>query len=178
MKKISFLILTALCIQASAFAQQMEPKERAAFIAKEDFSKSKYKKVEKYGITKELSKTIISTPVIKQNIKDYSGVYKANGADYILTLNIDDANNITVTIKEAEANNSFETFSLKNVTIKNALFNAIKVDKEGTETPLEGVFIDKSDNGIIEFGLGIKLSKSITVNNAVNIDKFFFKKVD
>ncbi|MCW3107781.1 MAG: hypothetical protein JWQ09_2287 [Segetibacter sp.] len=177
MKKISFLIVTALCIQTFAFAQQTGPKERAAFIAKEDFSKSKYKKVEKYGITKELSKTIISTPAIK-HVKEYAGVYKANGADYILTLNIADEKNITGTIKEALENNNYETFTLKNISIDNALFKAVKISPDGKETPLEGVFIDKNDNGVIEFGLGLKLSKSITINNSVSIDKLFFKKVE
>ncbi|MCW3106664.1 MAG: hypothetical protein JWQ09_1170 [Segetibacter sp.] len=178
MKKISFLIATAFCIQVSVFAQQMEPKERAAFIAKEEFSKSKYRKVEKYGITKEKSKVIISTPVIKQDIKEYAGVYKANGHDYMLTLNIEDEKKITGTIKEPAANNNYATFTLKNISIDNALFKAVKVSGDGTETPLEGVFIDKSDDGVVEFGLGLKLLKSITINKGANTDKLFLKKVE
>ncbi len=176
MKNIIFLLAALLTIKKSS-AQDMQAKERAELIARESFSKSKYKKMEKYGITKEMSKVIISTPVIKKDIKDYSGAYKANGFDYTLTLNVADAKNITGTIKEAE-NNVIQNFTLKNITIKDALFKAVKVNTDGIETALEGVFIDKNDNGSHDFGLGIKLPESITINNALQIDKLFFKKVE
>lgn len=177
MKNIIFL-LTAILVVKNSSAQDIQAKERAEFIAKESFSKSKYKKMEKYGVTKEMSKVIISTPVIKNNIKDYSGVYKANGPDYTLTLNVNEAKNITGTIKEVNENNVIQNFTLKNITIDNALFKAIKVSAGGTETALEGVFIDKNDNGNHDFGLGIKLPESVTLNNALHIDKVFFKKVN
>ncbi|MEJ7676386.1 MAG: hypothetical protein WKG06_00590, partial [Segetibacter sp.] len=70
-KKTLFLFIAALStMNFSSSAQQMQPKERAEFIAKEDFSKRSTKKAEKYGITKEKSKVIISTPVIKENVKE------------------------------------------------------------------------------------------------------------
>lgn len=159
-------------------AQDMQPKERAELIAKESFSKSKYKKMEKYGVTKEMSKVIISTPVIKNDIKGYSGVYKATAPDYTLTLHIADAKNITGTIKEVTESNAIQNSTLKNITITDALFKAVKVNTDGTETALEGVFIDKNDNGNHDFGLGIKLSESITINNALHTDKLFFRKVE
>lgn len=177
MKKIIFL-LTAILVVKNSSAQDMQAKERAEFIAKESFSKSKYKKMEKYGVTKEMSKVITSTPVIKNNIKDYSGVYKANGPDYTLTLSVRDSKNITGSIREVDEKNALQNFILKNITINDALFKAIKVNTDGTETALEGVFIDKNDNGNHDFGLGIKLPESVTLNNALHIDKVFFKKVN
>jgi len=54
----------------------------------------------------------------------------------------------------------------------------VQVNANGSETPLEGVFINKNDNGQTEFGLGIKLSTSITIDNALHVDKLFFKKVE
>lgn len=178
MKKTLFLFIAALSIGYFSSAQQMQAKERAEFIAKEDFSKSKYKKVEKFGVTKEKSKVIISTPVIKENVKEYSGHYKVDAPDYIITLNIEDEKNIKGSIKEADGNNGYQTFELKNLIIQDALFKAEKINPDGSETPLEGVFIDKNNNGIVDFGLGLKLSKSITIANAIETNKLFFKKVN
>lgn len=177
MKKTLFLFIAALSIGYFSSAQQMQPKERAEFIAREDFSKSKYKKMEKYGVTKEKSKVIISTPVIKENVKEYSGLYKVDDPDYMITLNITDGKSIKGSIKEAGGINGYQTFELKNIIIQDALFKAEKINPDGSETRLEGVFIDKNNNGIVDFGLGLKLAKSVTIANAVETDKLFFKKL-
>jgi hypothetical protein len=177
MKKTLLLLFASLLFNHVSFSQGLSAKERAELIAQESFSKSKYMKKEKYGITKELNRVIVSTPVIQQNTADYSGVYKAYGFDCTLILNIEDDQKIQATLKENDGNKS-SAFSLKQITIKDALFKAIQVDADGSETPLEGVFINKNDNGRTEFGLGIKLSKSITKDDALQIDKLFFKKVD
>jgi len=178
MKKTILLLFASLFFNHITFSQQLSSKERAALIAKEYFSKSKYKKKEKYGITKEMNKVVISTPAIKKNVKEYSGVYKANGADYTIVLNTADKKNINGTLKEAGANNNYNIFTLKNITIEDALFKAVKINPDGTKSPLEGVFIDKNDNGTLDFGLGLKLSKSITINDALQTDKLFMKKVE
>ncbi len=177
MKKTSLLLFASLFFNHITFSQELTAKERAELIAGENFSKSKHLKKEKYGITKEVNKDIVSTPVIWQNVKDYAGVYKAYGFDYTLVLNIKDAPNIEGTIKENNGTNE-SAFPLKNITIKDALFKAIQVNADGTATPLVGVFINKNENGQTEFGLGIKLSKSITKDNALQIDKMFYKKVE
>ena len=178
MKKILLLLFTSLLFNHITFSQELSAKERAETIARENFSKSKYMKKEKFGVTKELNRVVVSTPVIEKNVKDYSGVYKAYGFDHTLTLNIKDAQNIQATLKENIGANSNSTSLLKNITINDALFKAVQVNADGTDTPLEGVFINKNDNGQTEFGLGIKLSKSITIDNALHIDKLFFKKVN
>jgi hypothetical protein len=177
MKKTMLLLFVSLSLSHIIFSQELNSKERAETIAREDFSKSKYLKKEKFGIIKELNRAIVSSPVIQQNVKDYSGLYKANGINYTLTLNAKDEHNIQGTLKESDgANNSIS--KLKDIIIKDALFKAVQVNADGTKTPLEGVFINKNDNGSTEFGLGIKLSKSIAINNAPQIDKLFFKKLD
>ncbi len=177
MKKTLILLFASLFFNHISFSQELNAKERAELIARENFSKSKHLKKEKFGITKEVNRTIISTPAIKQNVKDYSGVYKAIGFDYTLALSINDAQNIQATLTE---NNGTTTsaLQLKNITIKDALFKAIQANADGTTTPLEGVFINKNDNGQTEFGLGIKLLKSIIKDNALQIDKMFYKKVE
>jgi hypothetical protein len=176
MRKILIVLFTSLLFNHITFSQELNAKERAEFIARENFSKSKHLKKEKYGITKELNRVIVSTPVIKKNVQDYSGVYKANGFDQTLTLRADDAQKIQATLTTNGTNKS--AIQLGNITIKDALFKAIQVNADGTTTPLEGVFINKNDNGQTEFGLGINLVKNITKNDAPLIDKMFFKKVD
>ncbi len=177
MKKILIVLFTSLLFNHLAFSQELSSKERAEYIARENFSKSKYLKKEKYGITKELNRVIVSTPVIRQNVKDYTGVYKAHGFEHTITFSINDAQNVQAALTENSGTNNSAS-QLKNITIKDALFKAIQVNADGTTTPLEGVFINKNDNGQTEFGLGIKLLKSIIKDNAPQIDKMFFKKID
>ena len=100
MKKTLLLLFTSLLFNHITFSQELSAKERAETIARENFSKSKYMKKEKFGVTKELNRVVVSTPVIEKNVKDYSGVYKAYGFDHTLTLNIKDAQNIQATLKE------------------------------------------------------------------------------
>ncbi|MEJ7676385.1 MAG: hypothetical protein WKG06_00585 [Segetibacter sp.] len=77
----------------------------------------------------------------------------------MITLNIKDEKNIKGSIKEAGGNNGYQTFELKNIIIQDALFKAEKINPDGSITPLEGVFIDKNDNGTVGFGTRIKALK-------------------
>ncbi len=177
MRKTFIFLLLVLVNLFRANTQEVNSKVRAEIIAKENFSKSKHKKKEKYGITKEVNRVIVSSPVIKQNISEYSGVYQVHDLNYYIELKIKDKVNIEATWKEPDNTSSgFKIFYLKNISIRNALFTATKVSPEGVQELLEGVFINKNDNGIVDFGLGIKLPKSITLNG-LTMDKLFFKKV-
>lgn len=176
MKKIIVLLLTLVFFSQFGFSQQTE-KDRAALLAREEFSKSKYMKKEKYGITKELNKVIISTPVIKESLKDYSGIYKAVDVNYLLELKIENENNIQAILTEVDSNNNNRTYFLKNISIKDALFKATRINPDGAEIFLEGAFIDKNDNGKTDFGLGLILSNPLTIRNSINTDKLFFLKL-
>ncbi len=66
---------------------------------------------------------------------------------------------------------------LKNVSVNDAYFKAIKQNEDGTEENWEGVFINKRDNGNTEFGLGIKLQNPLPIADGVQTTKIFFKKV-
>ncbi len=175
MNKI-ILILICIWFNKPAISQQVTEKDRAAFLASNEFSKTKYLKKEKYGVSKELYKSIISTPVIKSDIKDYSGIYKAAGINYILDLNIESERNIQATITEIDSNSN-HTYSLLNISIKDALFTATRINSDGSKVFLEGVFIDKNDNGHVDFGLGIKLPNSITIRHSIHTGKIFFLKL-
>ncbi len=66
---------------------------------------------------------------------------------------------------------------LKDVSITDAFFHAVKQNADGTEELWEGVFINRSDNGNTEFGLGIKLEKPLQLTEYMAITRIFFKKV-
>ncbi len=172
----TILILICIWFNKPAISQQIPEKERASFLAREEFSKSKYMKKEKYGITKELSKVITSTPVIKENLKDYSGIYNASDVRYSIGLKIRDEKNIQATLTEIDSNSINHIYSLKNISIKDALFKATRINPDGSEFFLEGVFIDKNDNGHIDFGLGLKLLDPLTIRHTIHTDKIFLLK--
>lgn len=130
----------------------------------------------KYGVVKELSRAIVSVPVIKQNKHEYAGLYEAQDFENTLELVINE-NAIEAVLQKVD-NDSLSSpfYQLNNIVINDALFKATMILKDGREELVEGVFINKNDNGIVDFRLGIKLGKSIT-RNGLHIDKIFFKKM-
>lgn len=175
MKPLLFLCAISMFGHLFVSAQQNGDRERGELIAKEDFSKSKYMKKEKYGVVKELNRVIVSQPVIKQNKHEYAGLYKAQDFGNTIELKIT-GNTIEAILQKGNDDSVSDLFyQLKNIVINDALFKATLINKNGNEEIAEGVFINKNDNGIIDFGLGIKLPKNITING-LHIDKLFFKK--
>ncbi|MEO7800440.1 MAG: hypothetical protein ABIR81_00490 [Ginsengibacter sp.] len=65
---------------------------------------------------------------------------------------------------------------VKQNILKDALFTATKINSDGSKIFLEGVFIDKNDNGHVDFGLGIKLPNPLAIRESVHTDKIFFLK--
>ncbi len=63
MKKILFLYVLIAFISSNCMSQELTAKEKAEDLAKNVFSKSKHAKKEKYGVVKEKTKVIESTPV-------------------------------------------------------------------------------------------------------------------
>ncbi len=171
MKKTSFLTLFIVGFALCAISQNLSAKEKAEYIAKNEFSKSKYKKIEKYGVVKEMNRVIISTPVVHADLSDYAGNYvNVDGADKI-EIRTDAQKGFIATL----VHDGVETV-LKNVTVQDAYFTALESNRYGTEERWEGVFINKNDNGTIDFGLGIKLTQPVQ-RDGLQITKVFFKKV-
>ncbi|MBD0332987.1 MAG: hypothetical protein ICV66_10050 [Chitinophagaceae bacterium] len=160
-------------ISLSAICQDISPKERAESLAANDFSKSKYKKKEKYGVVKEMKKEVISTPVIKGNLSWYDGNYVYKDLNYKIEIRTDKNKRPMATLSIAGGKDVL----LKDVSITDAFFHAVNQNADGTEELWEGAFINKSDNGNVEFGLGIKLSKPIQLTEGLQITKIFLKKV-
>lgn len=169
-KQLSFTVLLtayALC----AWCQDGTAKEKAETLARNEFSKEEHKKVEKYGVAKEKHKAILSTPVVNNDPSFYQGNYWVQGFNHQLEIRQDPQGQWLATLTM-----NGEKTMLKNASINDAYFTAIKLANDGTEEAWEGAFINKSDNGVMDFGLGIKLPKPVRFES-VNITKLFFKKV-
>lgn len=171
MNKILLLTAFALGFFVRARSQDISAKERAEAIAKNDFSKAKYKRKEKYGVVKEKNKVIESTPVIDNNPSFYQGNYVCEGLDYQLEIRQDPQKQWLVTFTTDR-----KKTVLRKVSIRDAYFSATKQAENATEEVWEGTFINKSDNGEVAFGLGIKLSTAVT-QEGLQTNKLFFKKV-
>lgn len=173
MKKVLLLQLLLGFFSINCISQELTAKEKADDLAKNVFSKEKYKKKEKNGIATEVNIKIESTPVAKDNIEFYAGNYWYKDLNYKMEIRMDANKNLIATLSIPDK----PELQLKKVSVADAWFTAIKQNEDGTEEPWEGVFINRSDNGSTEFGLGIKLAKPISLTAGLQITKLFFKKV-
>ena len=164
-----------------AFAQEADFKTRTQTIVA-SFNKKKHVVKEKYGVRKERFKEIRCEPVIKQDLKDYSGTYKMVDWGYSINLQVASNGKIEATGYEPATLNSLpgRQFTLKGAKIEGALLTALKVYSDGTIEKFEGVFINRTefnsptDSGVSTFGLGV-VGKSMEVVNGLTLDKFFFE---
>ena len=162
-----------LLISANAVSQNLSAKEKAESLAKDEFSKTKYKKKEKYGVVKEMKRVIESTPVVKENASFYNGNYVYQDLNYKIEIRTDKQGKPMATLNIANGTDVL----LKEVSITDALFHAVKQNADGTKEVWEGVFINRSDDGNVEFGLGIRLANPIHLTEGLKITKIFLKKV-
>lgn len=172
MKRIS---LIAIILFTALISSSQEPtaKEKAEAIARNEFSKTKHAKKEKYGIVKEKHSVIESSPVVTNDLAFYHGNYVYQDLDYKMEIRkgADGKLLATLSIQNGIA------IILKNVTITDALFEAVKENADGSTETWEGVFIHKNDNGHIDFGLGLKLSVPVQLTQGLKITRIFLKKV-
>ncbi len=173
MKKILLLHGLLFFIAVNAISQNLTAKEKAESLAKEEFSKSKEKRKEKNGIVTEMKIVVESTPVINNNFSFYEGNYISHDLDYKIEVRTDKYNKPMATLNIAGG----KDILLKEVSITDAFFHAVKRNADGSKEFWEGVFINKNDNGVTEFGLGIKLPKPIQLTEGLQITKIFLKKV-
>ncbi|PSR56723.1 hypothetical protein AHMF7605_26125 [Adhaeribacter arboris] len=171
--KIFFMgLITFLLTHSDAISQDLSPKEKAAFFASNTFSKSKYKREEKYGIVKEKSRVIQSTPVISNDLSVYLGHYVDENRGTRLELIRDMGDNFRAILSYPDSRKVTSDL----VQIQDAYFNATLKKHNGQEEVWEGAFIHKKDNGTTVFGLGIVLPNSIKIGD-LTTDQFFFKKI-
>jgi hypothetical protein len=173
MKKIFLTQVLFVFISTTCISQELTSKERAEAIAKNDFSKTKHKKKEKYGVVKEMNRVIESTPVINNDLSFYEGNYVYPDMDYKIEIRKDAQNKMMATLNVGDS----PAVILKDVNIKDAFFQAVTKNANGAMEFWEGVFINKNDDGNVEFGLGIKLANPIRLTEGLSITKIFLKKV-
>lgn len=164
----------------NSFAQEPDAHRRAREILA-SFNKKKHAVKEKYGIRKERYKEVRCEPVIKQDLKEYSGRYEVLDLGYSLRLQVAGSGKIEAAGYEPATRNSApgRQFTLTNARIEGALLTATKVYSDGTVTKFEGVFINRTefnsptDSGVTKFGLGV-IDEPREVVNGLMQDKYFF----
>ncbi len=167
-------------IPLNAIAQDSYAQKRTQEIVA-SFNKQKYEVKEKYGVRREKYKKISSEPVVKQNIRDYSGAYEVSDLGYSINIQVGSDGKIKATGSEMANGGSQQVrrFKLENARIAGALLTATKVYEDGATEKFEGVFINRTefnsptDNGVSAFGLGV-IDNPVEFGG-VTFDKLFYQ---
>jgi hypothetical protein len=172
---IGFLLvpLTAICQESST---QRRTQEIVA-----SFNKEKHVVKEKYGVRTEKYKKVVSEPAIKQNIRDYSGVYEVSGFGYLINVQVGSDGSVKATGSEPADSGTRQarSFRLEGASITGAMLTGTKVYHDGATEKFEGVFINRTDfnsltdKGVSSFGLGV-VANSVEVAG-VTLDKLFYQ---
>ncbi len=175
-----FLLVTLVVVCfATAVSQQVTSQQRSQAIAAE-FTKHKELSKEKYGVRKVKYKDVRSEPAIKQNAREYAGVYEVSDLGEMLSLQVDSNGRIQGNGYERQGEQT-RTFNLQNARIEGALLTATKVYDNGTSERFEGAFLIRTDResptdpGVQMFGLGVVLSTPRQINGNA-YDKLFYQR--
>ena len=167
-------------IPVNAIAQESYIQKRTQEIVA-SFNKQKYAVKEKYGVRSEKYKRVVSEPVIKQSIRDYSGVYEVSDLGYLINIQVGSDGSVKAT-GFYPANGSTRparSFRLEGAYITGAMLTATKVYDDGATEKFEGVFINRTDfnsptdSGVSAFGLGVVGNRVEFAG--VTLDKLFYQ---
>ena len=176
MRSLSIIALLAL-IQIVSFAQASSSQRRNEIVA--SFNKEKHLAKEKYGVRVEKYKKVVSEPAMKQNLRDYSGSYEAEGLEYRITLQVGSDGAVQANGSET-TNGATRSFRLQGAKIANAMLTATKVYDDGSRDKFEGVFLNRTDftspndPGVKLFGLGVIVRNPVEIHG-VALDKLFYQ---
>jgi hypothetical protein len=159
---------------ALAFVMTAAP-QGATEIA-ESFSKTKYKKKDKRGMTMSLYVEVRALPAMP--IAAYAGRYEADFGD-ALTLNVGADGTLTGNGSDRGA------FTLRNARVQDALLTATKVYANGETEPLKGAFLTRTVRegtapGRIRsessaFGLGV-VDLDLELPGARHVERIFYER--
>jgi hypothetical protein len=136
---ISFIALIIIAIFSSTIYGQDAQQKTQELIAA--LGKTKYKKKEKKNVSVEVYVDIKSEAVVKNNVREYAGVYESPDADYRLELRVSADGRIEGNGHDSVFDNSQrQNFTLKNARINGALLTATKVYANGRTQSFEAVF--------------------------------------
>ena len=167
-------------IPVSAISQESYTQKRTQEIVA-SFNKQKYAVKEKYGVRSEKYKRVVSEPVIKRSIRDYSGVYEVLDLGYLINIQVGSDGNVNAIGSEPSSGGTRRPrrFRLEGANITGAMLTARKVYEDGATEKFEGVFINRTDfdsptdSGVSAFGLGVVGNRVEFAG--ITLDKLFYK---
>jgi hypothetical protein len=174
------LLVGFLMVPMTAICQETNLQRRTQEIVA-SFNKEKYALKEKYGVRKEKYKKVVSEPAIKQNMRDYSGVYEVADLGYLINVQVGSDSNLQAVGSEP-ANGTAQqvrNFKLEGAKIVGAMLTGTKVYDDGATEKFEGVFLNRTDfdsptdKGVRSFGLGV-VGKPVEFGG-VTFDKLFYQ---
>jgi hypothetical protein len=182
MRSLSIITLLVCywLVPVNAICQESNAQRRTQEIVA-SFNKEKYAVKEKHGVRREKYKKVLSEPVIKQNIRDYSGVYEVSDLGYLINIQVGSDGSVKAIGSEPANGGTRQTrsFRLEGAKITGAMLTGTKIYDDGASEKFEGVFINRTefnsptDNGVSTIGLGV-------VGNpvefaGVTLDKLFYQ---
>jgi hypothetical protein len=172
------LLIGLWLIPTNAVSQDSYTQKRTQEIVA-SFNKQKHMMKEKYGVRREKYKRVLSEPVIKQNIRDYSGVYEVPGMGFLIDIQVEGNNLIKATGSEPATDSTRQPrrFRLDDARLAGAMLTGTKVYEDGSTEKFEGVFINvtvfesPTDKGVSAFGLGAVANQEFA---GLTLDKLFY----
>ena len=148
-------------LMISCFAIPLSSQSTAQQIAA-SFTKHKEVVKDKRGVRTEKYKDVQSEPTIRQNAKDYAGVYEVDGLEYVIVVEV--------------ANDGRVRATSNGRALENARIDAGVLRAQG----FEGAFLTRTDRespndpGIISHGLGVLLDTPVEFEGNT-YDKLFYR---
>lgn len=155
---IAAVLILGLCLISSAPARQSDTQQRARELAAL-FSKSKHSVKERRGVRVEKFLEVRSEPVVKQDVREYSGSYESD-FDCSLSINVGTDGGVEANGCEPSGERP-RKFTLRGARVSGAMLTGTKVYEDGSTEKFEGVFINRTERGradaagVTTFGLGV-----------------------
>jgi hypothetical protein len=138
---IAVILIIFSFLASNVFGQTSAEQKTQDLIAA--LAKTKHKKKEKKGFSFEHYIDVKNEPIVKQNIRDYAGVYELDD-DYRLELQVAQNGAVSGSGYDSPMNSQRQSFTLKNARIEGALLTAVKVYPDGRTENFEAVFVNRT----------------------------------
>ena len=180
MRLLSIITLCAgFClIPVNVTAQQTTEQRTQEILA--SFTKEKHSVKEKNGVRTEKYKKVVSEPAVKENVRDYSGVYEVSDFGYLINIQVESDGSVKAFGSEAATGGSqTRNFRLEGAKISGAMLTGMKVYDDGSGKRFEGLFMNRTvfesptDKGVRTFGLGV-VGDPVEIAG-VTLDRLFYQ---
>lgn len=157
-KFLAALILALSLVTSDAAARQSDAQQRARELAAL-FNKSKHIVKEKRGVRVEKFLEIRGEPVVKTDVREYSGTYISD-SDCALSIKVNADGGVEARGCEPSPERP-RKITLRGARVSGALLTGTKVYEDGSTEKFEGVFINRTERNspnaaiVTTFGLGV-----------------------